>query len=114
VSVKPGQVYSAEEVVPSAAAADKNFKGPKVPEGRVVRIEVLVVIDLTTANKTLRLGFDRAGTSYWLKRQAAGSSTYGIILDRPLILVEGEAPIARVESATAADALYFLARGVYL
>jgi len=111
---KPGNVYAAEEIVPSASAADKDFEGARIPQGKVVRIEILAVVDVTTANKTLRLGYKRAGTSYWLKRQAPGSSVYGLILDRPLILVQGESPIARVESATAADALYFLARGIYL
>lgn len=114
METKPGDVYSAEEILASAAAADKDFEGPKIPEGRVVKIEILAVVDVTTANKTLRLGYRRAGSSYWLKRDAPGASGYGLILDQPLILVEGESPIAMVESATAKDALYFLARGTYL
>jgi hypothetical protein len=91
-----------------------DFEGPRVPEGRVVQLYILIAVDLTTVNKTISLGYKRAGTTYWLKREAAGAAAYGLHLDRPLILVEGESPVARVESATEGDSLVFLARGVYL
>lgn len=114
MEIKPGDVYSAEQTVSSAPAADVDFEGPRVPEGRVVKLEILAVIDVTTANKTLRLGYKRAGVSVWLKRAAAGTGAYSMVLDKPLILSEGESPVARVESATAGDTLHFFARGVYL
>jgi len=112
--VKPGDVYRAEDYVAKAAAEDKDFSGPEVPKGMVVKIEHLTVIDWTTANKTLRLGFRRAGKIYWLKRAAAGASGYSLTLETPLFLVHGEAPYGRVESATANDELYFLAQGAYM
>jgi len=112
--LKPRDVYSAEQTIAKASAADQDLSGPEIPEGMVVYIEVISVVDLTTANKTMRLGYERAGVKYWVQRVAPGAAVYGISNDRPIILVEGEKPIARVESATANDEILMVVRGRYL
>jgi len=112
--VKPGDVYTAEVVVPKAAAADTTILGPEVPEGRVVRIDTFYVIDLTTSAKTIELGYRRRGTNYWFKRAAAGTGVYGVSQDRPIVLVEGEQLVGKVESASASDECWLIARGIYL
>jgi len=111
---KPGDVYAAELYQPDAQAADVTLEGPAIPQGRVVKIEAMIIVDVTTGNKTCRLGYDRGGTKYWMKREAAGSSGYGIALLTPMILVGGEKPVGRIESATLNDDIYFIARGIYL
>lgn len=113
-NVKPQDVYSAETPQTAPDTDDLSLEGPKVPEGKVVRIETFFAIDLTTSNKTIRVGFDRAGTKFWLQREAAGTGKYGIRLRRPLILVENERPICMIESPTASDECKLIARGVYL
>ena len=112
-SIKASDIYSAE-LKATGAAADLDIEGPKVPEGRVVRIRVMYVVDLTTVNRSVRLGYKRAGSTYWFKRQNAGASAFGISLDGDLYLVGGESPVARVESAPAADECWLIVRGEYL
>jgi len=113
MSVKLSDIYSAE-LKGVGAAADLDLEGPKVPEGRVVRLRIMYAVDLTTVNRSMRLGYVRAGTKYWFKRQNAGASAFGVALDGELYLVGGESPIARVESAPSADECWLIARGEYL
>jgi len=112
--IRPRDVYSAEEVNLRAAAGDVDLEGPEIPEGMVVKIEQFCAIDLTTANKTIRLGYKRGGNTFWITRQAPGTGLYGIGLNYPVFLVEGERPVARIESATASDECRLIARGSYL
>lgn len=107
-------VYSADDVKPAPDTNNLTLEGPKVREGGVVRITAMYVVDRTTANKTLRLGYDKAGTKTWFKRQAAGSGAYGIAQNGRLILVGGEKPVAMVESPTASDDCALVVRGEYL
>lgn len=113
MSVKPKDVYSAE-VSQSGANADLDLMGPQVPEGRVVRLRFFAAVDLTTVNRSLRLGYRRGGQDLWFKRQNAGASAFGVAMDGELYLVGGEAPIARVESAPLGDECWLIARGEYL
>jgi len=110
----PSEIYSAELTVTCGSTDSKTLKGERIGAGKVVEIRTFLVVDISTANKTLRIGFERAGTEYWLKRGAAGTNDYGIALVEELILVEGERPIAQVETPTSADVLVMLARGIYL
>jgi len=110
----PAEIYSAEDKVTCDSASTRTLKGERIGAGKVVEIRTFLVVDISTANKTLRIGFERGGTQYWLKRGAAGTNDYGIALQEELILVEGERPIAQVETPTSTDVLVMLARGVYL
>ena len=114
MDAKPSEIYSAEVSLTCDSASTRTLKGDPIKAGKVVEIRTFLVVDLTTANKTLRIGFERAGSQYWLKRKGAGAAEYGIALEEELILVEGERPIAQVETPTQNDALVMLARGVYL
>lgn len=107
-------VYSSVQNPKALAVTDLEILGDKVPTGKVVSIETFFVIDQTTANKTIKIGFRRGGVNYYVKREAAGASTYGITMDRPLILVEGERPIATIESPSINDVCLLVARGPYL
>jgi len=112
--IKPGDIYDGHDTSPKSAAADVNLQGPEIPPGRVVRIVTFIALDLTTANKTIRLGYKRGGDTFWVKREGAGASGYGIGLGVDLLLVEGESPVARIESATANDECDLTVRGIYL
>jgi len=111
---EPSDIYLSINGPKAPSTADLEILGDEIPTGRVVYIEMFFVIDKTTANKTIKLGFRRLGVDYYVKRAAAGSGVYGISLDRPLILVEGERPIATVESPTLNDECLLVARGPYL
>jgi len=114
VSAKSSHVYEALEHVVAPSTADVVLRGPLVPEGCIVELKVMRVIDLTTANKTMRLGFERAGVQHWFRRRNAGTGNYDLHLEAWLLLNAGERPIAMVESPTAGDDLWFFARGYCL
>jgi hypothetical protein len=115
MSTKPGDIYSYEDRRPEPTAAVLTIdQAPKIPQGKVVRIETMFVIDETTPAKTLALGFDKGGTSHLVQKETVGAAINGLALDAPLILVEGEKPIAVVTTPTANDVITFIARGVYL
>jgi len=114
MDAKPSDVYSAEDRLVEPSGTTRTLKGVLIEAGKVVEIRTFLVVDLTTAAKTFRIGFERAGTQYWLMRKAASATEYGVSLDKELILVEGERPIAQIESPTANDTLVMLARGAYL
>ncbi len=112
--MKPNEIYSHETVNDKLPAADKDFEGTEIEKGGIVEITTFYVADITTANKTMRIGYKRGGNTFWLVRKAAGGSTYHINLDRPLILVEEETPVARIETATDQDTGIMIVRGKYL
>jgi len=114
MDIKPGDVYSFEEKWVAPGTDAKTFTGPKVPMGRVVRIEYMTVCDITTVNRAFRLGYDRAGTPHWLKAGNAGASGLNLTLDTPFLLSEGEAPIAYSSSHATSDEVHVVARGLYL
>jgi hypothetical protein len=114
VSLKPGDVYSFEEKWTAPDTGARTFTGPKVPQGKVVRIDHMAICDVTTVNHAFRLGYDRAGTQHWLKAGNAGASGFNLTLDTPLLLSEGEAPIAYSSSHAVGDEIHVVARGIYL
>jgi len=115
MSVKPGDVYSYEDrrTEPGTSTITINA-APKIPPGKVVRIETLFICDETTAAKTLALGFEKAGRSYLVQKEALAVGVHGLALQAPIILTEGEKPIAVVTSPSANDVITIIARGVYL
>lgn len=112
--ISPKDVYQAEIVKIAPDTTNITLEGPKIAEGKVVRIHTFYVIDITTANKTLRIGYDRAGTKHWAKREAAGTGVYGIAQNQTMILVENERPACMIESPTTSDECKLVVRGVYL
>jgi hypothetical protein len=113
-SIRPKDVYLAINLTKAPTTSDLEILGDPVPPGKVVSIQTFYVVDQTTSAKTIKLGFRRGGTDYYIKRAAAGTGVYGVYLEAPLILVEGERPIATVEGPTAADVCLLVARGPYL
>jgi len=114
VSAKSSIVYEALEYRKAPSTDNIVLRGPPVPNKSVVELKVMRVIDLTTDNKTMRLGFERAGVQYWFRRRNAGSGNYDLHLEAWLLLNAGERPIAMIESPTVGDELWFFARGYCL
>lgn len=110
--MKPNDVYRVEQEQKATSTDTVTLEGDKVEPGQVVCISFMAVSNLTTANKTVRLGYDRNGDQHWFKRLAAGASGYGTDLTGEIYLVEGEKPIAQIESPTTGDELRFYVRGV--
>jgi len=111
VSKRSDHIYMVEEFRKAPTTANIILKGPTVPEGCIVELKVMRVIDLTTADKTMRLGYERGGNQYWFRRRNAGTGNYDLHLEAWLLLSEGERPIAMVESPTVGDEIWFFARG---
>ena len=109
--MKPQDIFEAVEHVTETPAGDREYSGPTVPDGKVVRIESFYAVDETTAAKEIILGFRRGNVIHVLKHETCGTGVYGLALLTPLILVEGEQPYAKIVSATALDVLTFYARG---
>lgn len=114
MSLKTGDIYSYEESWTATSTDAKTFTGPKVTEGKVVKIEHMTICDITTVNRAFRLGYDRAGTKHWLKAGNAGASGFNLALDTPFILSGGEAPVAYSSSHATSDEIHVVVRGVYL
>jgi hypothetical protein len=112
---KPGDIYSYEDrrTEPGTTTITLD-QAPKVRAGKTVRIETMFICDETTAAKTLALGFEKAGRVYLVQKETVGAAVYALALSAPLILAEGEKPVAVVTSPSANDVITFIARGVYL
>lgn len=111
---QPGDIYEAFEEKKAPDTSDVTLTGPAINQGDVVQIYFMCGIDETTAGKTIELGFDQKGTKKLLKEEPAGTNKKGVILNRALILVGGEAPYCVINSPTANDELRLFARGIYL
>lgn len=112
--MEANEVYTVERIEKVTATDDKTIEGDPVPTGKVLRIEFMSVLDITTASKTVRFGYLKENTQHFFKRLAVGASAYGTELDGSLYLVEGEKPICQVESPTIGDEIRFYVRGVYV
>jgi len=60
---KPGDVYAAELYQPDAQAADVTLEGPAIPQGRVVKIEAMIIVDVTTGIRLVGSGMTEAELS---------------------------------------------------
>jgi len=112
--IKLADIYEALETKKAPDASDLTIEGPAVAKGKAVLLECFYVYDHTTAAKKVRLGIDRKGTKYWFKQEPAATDVHGLAQDGKMILVDGEKPVGMIESPTAADECYLVARGVYL
>jgi len=112
--MKPGDIYAWDHDQAAPSASDLELTGPEVPAGRVVRVEFFSALDLTTANKTIRLGYQRGGTDRWIDMAGVGAAEYGRVLARPFYLVGGDRPRVRVVTPTQADVIAVTLRGPYL
>lgn len=107
-------IYMAEESQKSAGTDNLTLKGDPIPLGRIVQLDFIAIKDETTTGKTVRIGYERNGTQYWILEYPASTNYHGGEMTAPLYLVENERPIGMVESPTAADVVRLFARGIYL
>lgn len=112
--IKAKDVYLSLSLTKAPDTNNLTIVGDKVRQGKVVSIITLFASDLTTSTKNMRIGFRRGGTDYWIRRMGTGTVNNSIILEQTLILVEGEQPVAMVESPNAGDECLLIARGPYL
>lgn len=82
-----------------------------VGRGQIVKITFGTMIDYTTANKKLYLGFkDVAGTVHYLGVRKAAQYNQVHLLG-VFYLIEGETPVGGVESPTSGDTISFVIHG---
>jgi len=108
---EPVGVYEEVQARIDVAAEVQTFVGKKVPRGHILHVEEAAITNFTTANNVLALGKrDATGQDHWIKQQT-GANTYTCNLVAYPILKESECPIARVDTPTALDDLYFTVYG---
>ena len=107
-------VYDAREERKAPDTDNLTIKGPKTEKGSVVQLDMFYAYDDTTPTKTIRIGFEKNGTIYWVKQGPAATNEHGIAQNGKMILVDGERPVAMIESPTANDVCCLVARGEYL
>lgn len=108
------EIYMTEVQQVAADTNNITLKGDPVPAGKVVEMTIIAVKDETTTGKTIRIGYDRNGTVYWLTEYPAATNYHGGELIASLYLVENERPAGMVESPTASDTVKLFARGKYI
>jgi len=112
--IKLADIYEALETKKAPDGTDLTIEGPAVAKGKAVLLESFYVYDHTNAAKNVRLGIDRKGTKYWFKQAPTATDVHGLAQDGKMILIDGDKPVGMIESPTAADVCYLVARGVYL
>jgi len=105
------RIYRVELRTKAPSTADVVLKGQAIPEGYVALIETVHLIDLTTANKTMRIGYERAGEQFWISRRNTGTGNHDLRFRLHVQFAPGERPIAMVESPTKDDEILFVCRG---
>ena len=110
---KETDIYIAEVRQAAPDTDDLTLIGERLSAGEIVQLESVFIIDLDAKAKVVRLGYDRAGTKFWIRRNAIGTNDYDLPLTRPIILVENEAPCGMVESPGSGEECLLVARGFY-
>lgn len=112
--VDKADIYMTETTQIAADTSNVTLVGDPIPSGRVVEITIIAIKDETTTGKTVRIGYDRNGTKYWLMEFPASTNYHGGELTATLYLTENERPAGMVESPTASDEIKLFARGKYI
>lgn len=104
------RVYRQDKTIKAAAAVQK-ILGEEVPEGHRLEVTHMTVADVTTADKTLEIGYvDQAGEDRIL-HAAKGTTRHECHLTGHAWLEAGEAPFGRVTTPTASDVVVFSCHG---
>ena len=103
--------YSQNEKAIGGNGTNTTFVSQKVPRGQTIEITYASVIDYTTKNKKLELGIRSVDSVDVYLKSVQESSTFGISIDTPIMLYEGESLIGVVEATTTSDALHFSVHG---
>lgn len=80
--------------------------GSKVGKKMFAEITSGFVADYTTKNKLMELGVRDIGSNDRYLKVVQEASTFSAALDGSIVLLEGEAPIAVIESPTSSDVVY--------
>jgi len=88
-------------VAPSTA--DFDLEGPKVPLGKVLKIQSMFGTDETTPNKIIELGFVEGGVFKIMKSASSGSAGHSVWLNGTAIIGENTFVRVRIKSPDAGD-----------
>jgi len=108
----PKGLYRWTEKYAAPDTSDVTREGPIVKRGQIVVLHQLSVVEYTTADKSLLVGFKDAGGNAHYVSHDKGTSKYEAKMRGQMTLTENEKPIGTVLSPTANDVLYFSAFGV--
>lgn len=114
MSTEQKKLYNAEIYQKANGTDNITLVGEPVPKNCKVELGYLIGSDETTTGKTIRVGYKRNGTLYWLQQEPAATNYHTVEFDSTLILGEGEQPAVMIESPTDADECYLFARGLYI
>lgn len=111
--INPDQVYQLY-VHKRTTTAAITLRGPKLNAGEVVEVCAATIIDLDTAAKKMRLGYNDGARDIWLLRRTVPANAYALYLRGRMVIREGQHLIGMVEGPTDKDDVYLLASGYYV
>lgn len=102
--------YRQDKQVASAGAIEK-LKGEEVPDGYVLEVTHMSVVDETTANLLLELGYEDPSGDDKILTANNGTNRYEWHLTGHAWIMGGETPFGRVTTAVDGDVVAFSCHG---
>lgn len=94
------------------SATTKTFVGPEVGQGKIAEITFASVVDYTSTNCKLILGYRDAQNNDHYLRVVQGAAVRDLSIEGKIYLLPTEKPIAIVEDPGASDVLYCTFHGI--
>lgn len=94
-----------------AAASVQTPSGPKVPEGFFLEVTQIAIVDITTSNKILALGYLDLTGEFRVFCENQGTNLNMHQLWGEQFIFAGEAPAGRITTPTAGDDCFFSVNG---
>lgn len=95
----------------AGAATEQTITGDEVPEGRVLRITNMALLNVTAAATLAKIGIVAGGREHWFDGVAALTlgACYGFDMD--VLCYEGDAPRCKVDPTAENDEFYLYVNG---
>lgn len=104
-------LYTHRQQIIAPGTDNIEWTAPPVRRGQIVLITHAAITDYTTANKKLYLGYkDMSGTVYYVSVRKAAQYNQAH-LQGSLYLIEGDAPVAGIESPSTSDVISLVIHG---
>lgn len=105
-------LYRYRKKITAPDTTDITAVGPKVKRGQLLELTHLSVLDYTTGNKQLAVGYRDANEVNHFVRTEKASAKRECHMTGRLFLIENDEPIGFVDSPTANNVIYFTAHGL--
>lgn len=100
-----------DDVTIEGNAEVETIEAKKVPEGYVLEVSHMMIADVTTAGKTLEIGYKSMTDVYTRLGASSHASKYEYHLTGHAWIAAGETPYGRVTTSTDGDDIHFSVHG---